>query len=119
MGGKKVVVTFLDGSHEEVFVRQFRISQYDAAFLLSDNEQKLNAFAVDKDAAWLDKLAPESYEELNKEVREVNGKGFFSYAARQWDALLAKMNSIKPEAMRLALERGSKASPLGLVPRRG
>ncbi len=82
-GGRKVNIPLLDGNTVEWTVRQFRLKEYNACFALVDDEIALVAKACDKTRAELtDILAPETYEELFKIMKEVNHTGFFPYAER-------------------------------------
>lgn len=122
--GRTVEVLHLDGSKETIKVRQILIGQYPKAYGLMDDEFALTAYcccdpeddSAVKDVAWLTTLRPESYEQLQAAAREVNEKGFFSYASRQRKAvqeanaqMFANMAELPPEFLKMAIDLGSKA----------
>lgn len=82
-GGRMVAVTLLDGTTAEFKVRQLPLGEYEAAFKVRKKEMEFTALVCGHDLAWLNNVAPESYEVLRTAAREVNAKGFFSYATRQ------------------------------------
>jgi hypothetical protein len=116
-GGREVTVTLETGETEVVIVRQFSLKQYDQALLIHEDEIALNGLACGKDKNWASSLSPESHEELVNIVREVNEKGFFPFAQRTYPKIVARLNSVKPEVLRAAIEKASQPLPPGLLPR--
>jgi hypothetical protein len=120
-GGRTITVQLADGGSAEVFVRQLPLGDYEAAFLLQDDEMGLTALICGKVKQWVLSLEPESYETLRTASEEVNAKGFFVYASRQNERVTKRLNSVRPELLRLASEKASEKASLtsqpGLQPR--
>lgn len=119
LGGRTITVNKEDSSTEEVKVRQLPLREYEKAFLVYDDEFAFAALVCERSKEWAQTLSPESYEELASACQEVNAKGFFSYAQRQQKKLMDRLNSVKPEVLRMAVEKASNASPPGLRPHAG
>lgn len=116
-GGIDVQVAFLDGSTETVLARQLPLGEYDAAFAVLEDEIALTAKICAKDKDWAHKLEPESYETLHKAACDANAKGFFPWSARRSESLTKKLNAMRPEILKMAAEKVSQSSPLGLRPK--
>jgi hypothetical protein len=110
-GGRLIIVTHEDGGSEEVKVSQLRLADYDRAFLLIEDELGLTAVMCGKDKAWINTLQPESYDELQAVAREVNARGFFSFAERRQARLFNAMANFKPEALMEMMDRAKSTSP--------
>jgi hypothetical protein len=108
-GGRKINITFEDGTTREIIVRQIRVCEYQEAFPKIDNEIALDAFVSCLSVAEVGKLTPESYEFLNTTVQEVNAKGFFVWSARQLERAQKQMAAMSPEMVNLILDRGAQA----------
>ena len=113
-GGRTVGVVHEDGSAEEILVRQLRLMEYEAAFRLLEDEISLTALICNRDKGWINTLQPEYYETLQAAAREVNAKGFFSYAERRNtqmqqrnEKMFATLATLPPEALKQVMEIGS------------
>lgn len=104
---------------ETVKVRQIPVRDYDAGFVLADDEAALAGFLCGKDRPWALTLTPESFEEVLETGREVNQRGFFSCYQRRSDRArkqeteaMARIAALPFETQKLILENGQKlASP--------
>jgi hypothetical protein len=122
-GGRMVNVLYEDGAQETVKVRQLRLSDYERAYTLTGDEFAFTAFcclstgtnanSAPHGKEWALTLQPESYELVQAAAREVNEKGFFSYASRRkrreeeaQRAMFDAMASLPPETLQLAAEIG-------------
>lgn len=117
LNGVEVTVSKNDGSQEVVTVRQFKVKEYDSAFSKIDDEIGLVALAIDKPLDFVGEVSPESYEELQSKVREINEKGFFVYSSRKQERIMNRIKSASKEMIAAAAEKTSKPSAPGLQPR--
>src|SRR5262245_61768358 len=131
-GGRSFTVLLIDDTSESIKVRQLLLSEYRAALKLIDDEIALTAFccqpatpadAKPYDTAWAQKLQPESYEQLQDAVQEVNARGFFAFAERQTareredkEAMMRMLSDLPPETLKTVSELG-KAGSTSSVPR--
>lgn len=92
-----------------VTLRQLPLKEYERAFALIDDEIALAALIAGKDKRWALELAPDSYEEVREKGWELN-KGFFAYADRTNEALMKKLNSLKPSTLSAAADIAKNAS---------
>ena len=109
-------------------VRQVPVRDYEAGFVIVNDEPALVGFLCAKDKAWALTLEPEVFEEILTVGRTVNQKGFFSFCQRRMERLekqqadmLGAMAKLPPEMLKLAMEAGKSlsASPTlspGFVP---
>jgi hypothetical protein len=145
-GGRSFSVTYEDGATEEIKIRQLKLAEYIPALPLLEDEIALAAFCCQRWTGsagtsplgppckkdWLTGAAPdyanavrpESYEELQKQVREVNEKGFFSFAARrqeserrQKEELIRSMSALPPETLKTVGELASASRRSSPSPR--
>lgn len=132
--GRVAAVLHEDGTHEGIQIRQLRLMDYEKAFQHLGDEFAFTAFCclpgdvasplsavAPKTKDWIETLQPESYELLQASVREVNEKGFFSYAARrqaraeqEQKRLIEQMAGLPPETLKIAAEIGKSTSPTSL-----
>ena len=119
---KKITVTLEDGSPCELEVRQFPLRDYPEAQKAVDDEFALAALAVGTPKDFIFTLSPESFEELQLAVAEVNAKGFFVWSLRQKQKLMERINSASPQILQAAAAQAEKAlntSRPGFQPRAG
>jgi len=124
-GGRLITVLHEAGTPEEIKVRQLRMADYERALPLLDDEIALTAFCCIPstpdprpfEKPWALTLQPESYEELQAAVQEVNAKGFFSYAARRSEKdrkakeeIVRSMAAMPPETLKAVSEMANSAS---------
>jgi hypothetical protein len=81
--GGEIVLRLEDGTEEKLALRQLALRDYPRAYALQEDELGLTALLAGRDRAWLERLAPESYEALYAVTRRLNEKGFFAWSARQ------------------------------------
>ena len=122
-GGRLAAVLHEDGQREEIKIIQLRLGDYEKAFQLIEDEIALTAFCcrtvqdsesrIQNSKAWAETLQPESYELVQASVREVNAKGFFSYAERrtlrqqqQQEKMFAALGALPPEMLNRVMELG-------------
>jgi hypothetical protein len=121
-GGRTTEVLLASGGQETIRVRQILLTEYPAAIPLLGDEIALTAFMCRPqsgedvkpfDKAWALKLQPESYEQIQAIAKEVNAKGFFSYAARYLEKERAEeerwaraAGDMPPEFLERAIELG-------------
>jgi hypothetical protein len=125
-GGRKAPVQFNDGRTEEITIRQLALRDYEKAFAVLDDEMALTALICGREKAWLlgskedgsDGITTDCYEALQVHIQEVNAKGFFVWSRRraakarqQMQENAALMAAMPPEAMRAAIEAGTKPLP--------
>ena len=120
-GGRAAQARYLDGTTEDLRVRQLPLGEYEAAFKLLEDEIALTARICGRDRAWADQLAPESYEALRLLAEEVNANGFFAWSARQVERLrdqqaraFEALAALPPEALEAAYRLGLSERPAGL-----
>lgn len=106
-----------DGSTITAEVSQIKLRDYERAFLLTDDEFAITAIASGLTKSQVLDLIPKDYEQLCSAVKEVNKDGFFAYSARRFAQVMDKMSRVSPEVIKLAAERPSTTSPVGLLPR--
>lgn len=120
-GGRTVAVLHEDSSREEIKVHQLRLADYERAYAMLDDEMGLTAFCCGKEKGWVLTLQPESYELLQSAAREVNQRGFFSFAARrderereQQAGVFAAMAEMPAEAIEALAKAGGQKN--GILP---
>lgn len=123
-GGVAFNATLADGTSEEIRIRQLPLAEYEKTFPLVDDEFALLAAIVAKSKDWVLNLSPESYEEAAKTAREVNEKGFFSWAVRkmtkqldQAKMLLSAIPASQIESLTKLGQSASQTSSPSLRPR--
>lgn len=114
--GKTAKVIKVDGTEEEVKIRQVPLKDYKKGFTICEDEISRVGFICAKDEAWVYSLTPESYEMLAVETEKVNTH-FFAFCARQQQELTARINQMRPEIAQAAIERLSSAGSQPRVPR--
>ncbi len=83
LGGKKAVAKFRDGMNSEVTVRQLPVRLMpDYLRLIDDEPARLELVCALKPEE-VDRLTPQSHDELVALVEEVNGEGFFAWLRRR------------------------------------
>ena len=102
-------------------VRQVPVRDYEAGFVVVNDEVALVGFLCAKDKPWALTLEPEVFEEILNVGRTVNQKGFFSFCQRRMERLekqqadmLGVMAKLPPEMLKVAMEAGQRtlsASP--------
>lgn len=136
-GGRIVPVAMIDGTALDIKVAQLKMADWEKAYTLLADEMAFTAFCcfdpegLRKTKQWLlgkppqheDGIMPESYELLQAAAREVNEKGFFSFAtrrvareAKENESMMAAMATLPPEAIKLAAEAGLKSTSLNSSP---
>ncbi len=118
LGQRNVSVKFTDKRTDTFIVHQFLIPDYPAALKLFADEIGLVALACRKPRAEIEALTPESYEELQAAVQEVNAKGFFVYAARQQKLGQETLSALPADLVQAAFGRFLSASPSQTSPPR-
>jgi hypothetical protein len=83
LGGKKLTVTYLDGTSEEVVVRQVAISDLETYGELMTNEPRMVEFLCRKPAGWVASLTRESAEEVVVCGDGINADFFARWHRRQ------------------------------------
>jgi len=117
LGGQTRMATLEDGSQEEIVIRQLPLRDYPKAFELLGDEIGLMAFICGKPRAQFEKIAPVCYEDVQAIAREVNEKGFFSYAARRQNEVAAQVKNLPPDLLNQALSRFTSPTPSPLSQR--
>lgn len=120
-GGKTMTAKFIEGNEKEVTVKQITVGDYKKCFPMVDDEIELTGFVCGLMPPEMNLLTPESYEQLWAAVREVNEKGFFTYATRQLDRAQKQMEAMPPEMLKVAMQSAPalKSQSPGLPQRRG
>lgn len=114
--GVDVKVFKADGTDETVKVRQIPLKDYKRGFAASDDEFATVGLIVERDEAWVYSLTPDSYELLLEEGHKVN-KSFFAFCARRHAELVERLNQMRPEMAKAALEKISSLGSPARVPR--
>ncbi len=121
MLNKSISVSIIldDGTTSTVEVRQLPVKEYEAAFLLNDDELGLTAKFCGKIKDWIYTVSPESYESLVATSKEVNA-AFFGYATRRYQEQTARLAAVPQEVLAKfasASEKALKPSLPALQPR--
>jgi hypothetical protein len=109
-------VTREDGSPEEIKIRQIRLYDYAAAMKVYADEVALVALACGKTKKEIEALTPESYEELQGAMTQLNAKGFFAYAARQEKKSQEMLAALPPEVVQGAFGKFLSQPPSPALP---
>lgn len=114
--GRKVIVQFDDGTHQEMTMRQVRMGDYDHALALVQDEIALVAYCLGKSREWVTDeghaITPESFEELSTAVLEMN-PAFFAFCARKIRTQMKLLSVAETTAPRspLPTSSGTPSSP--------
>jgi hypothetical protein len=92
-------ITFQDGREAEITIQQFRVKQYQQAFPLLDDEIGLVAMASGNPRGVIEELHPDSFEQAVAAMKEVNEKGFSTWAGRQMERGAAAMRNLPPDLL--------------------
>ena len=113
LGFHLLSVTLEDGTPAELKIRQIRVREYPVAFKHLDDEPALVGFACNQTKQQIENLSPESFEQALKKVKEVNEKGFFTYAGRKLAVMAETLRNATPEMLDkfIAAGKAGSASP--------
>jgi len=82
-GGELITVTKLDGSNEEIFVKQLPVRQYQKYLEAQADEVKMIVLACNKPEEFCDTLTPDSHELLVTTIERMNESFFQHWLQRQ------------------------------------
>ncbi len=113
---KTVSLTNEGGTTWDAVVNQIKLKQYEECFKHYENETEFIKAAT---GVVTEDLLPESYEVLVQAVEEVNEGGFFVYAARRSERMMARLTKASPALLKAVADRvsPSTASVPGLQPK--
>ena len=110
--GRRILpVKYEDGHAGELEISQLKLRQYQQAFPLLDDEIGLVALCCGKPRGVIEALHPDSYEAAHATMKEVNGRGFFIFAARAMERASQNLRALPPEMLEKIMARGLTSSP--------
>lgn len=110
--GLEITAVCEGGSTEQIKIQQFKLGQYQAAFIRIDDEFNLVSLACGKKDGWAITLTPDCYEAILAAVQKVNARGFFAYAERRQAQLVQRLNSLTPQMLKAASEAATSSTSL-------
>lgn len=116
-GLQTIDVVFEDGKSSSVVISQLPLRSYEKAFIAMDDEIALTAIICGMERAAMLQMKPDSYEKVRKAAVEINESGFFAFARRRQEAVMTRLNNVKPELLQLVSEKLSQPSQQGLLPK--
>ena len=108
-GKKTLSVKYEDGRAGELDIHQLKLRQYSAALPLIDDEIGLVALCSGGQRGVIEALHPDSFEAAIAAVKEVNEKGFFTYAGRAMERAARNLKNLPPEILEKVLARGASS----------
>ena len=111
-GKKTLQVKYEDGRDGELDIHQLKLKQYQLALPVMEDEIGLVALCSGKPRGVIEALHPDSFEAAYAAVKEVNEKGFFTFADRALERAARNLKSLPPEMLTKVLaQRSLPASP--------
>ena len=116
IGGVKMRAEFIDGSCEDVMVRQLPIRLYKEYLEAQDSEAKILSVLCGKPVEWADGLKIESFEAILDEGEKINADFFSRWVKRQFARKERIMPGIADKLMRQIMSDLKTTSPSAPLP---